>query len=155
MSISEKLLTIAENEQKVYEKGYADGVAAMMPPSINLVETFEKNHLILYATAGSIVDFYFSDDWYSVHYYEFTKPAKGGEIKIEGELANSFYQEANQSILLVNDGVVAYTQYDLIVSPNSLGGDVYTITLPTDVTVSGIYLNGDYGGNPPVCTYIE
>lgn len=158
MSISEKLQTIAENEQKVYEKGYADGYSkgyadALKPASINFVETIENAHLNSSLTVGE-TDLYWEYYGYDVFCYEFSKPVKGGKVKIEGYLGESFGSEAVDCVLLLIDGVVAVRQKGVTIDPFSVGiNGTWEITLPTDVAVNGIYLNGST--TPPVCTYIE
>lgn len=166
MTMAEKLKKIAENEQKVYDAGYekgkvdgyAEGYAeALKPASINLVRTITDVYIASGVTAGS-TNLYTEAEGcgYSMHYYELSKTVKGGQIQIVGHLGNSFESATYSAILLMNNGVVAIDQSTLNVSPITLNEeDVYTITLPTDVTVNGIYLSSWGSYTPPVCTYIE
>lgn len=136
--------------EEAYEKGYADGVA---PATINFIETIENAHLYSRLTVGE-TDLYWEYYGYDVFCYEFSKPVKGGKVKIEGYLGESFGDDAVDCVLLLIDGVVAIAQRSITIDPFNVDGrNTWEITLPTDVAVNGIYLNG--GGTPPVCTYIE
>lgn len=138
-----------------YEKGYADAMAVFAPPLIEFVSTLENVHMNSGVTAGESESFWWEYEGYHIHYYEFSKGAKGGKIQIDGALSASFSNFPSDCICVVNDGVVAISQDNLVVAPLSIGVNSYTITLPDDVTVNGIFLNNWVGDVAPVCTYIE
>lgn len=127
---------------------------ATQPALINLVETIKNAHLNSSLAVGE-TDLYWEYNGYDVFCYEFSKPVKGGKVKIEGNLGETFGDEAADCVLLLIDGVVAIAQNSITIDPFNVNGrNTWEITLPTDVAVNGIYLNSR-GGTPPVCTYIK
>lgn len=138
-----------------YATGYAEAKAVYGPTSIEYVSTLDGVHMNGDATAGQFDNFWWEYDGYHIHYYEFSKPVNGGKIQIEGSLASSFAQDPRVCVIVMYDGVVAISQNALGISPISIGGNSYTITLPDGIAVNGIYLQNDSSVAPPVCTYIE
>lgn len=181
MSIAEKLQIIAENERRVYEtgiragkmqnveyaeayadgyeKGYAEGYAdALKPATINFAEKIDNAHISSDKVAGDVDNFWWECDGYSVHYFEFSKTVTGGQIGITGRFDSTFENPANECILVVCDGVVAISQSELNVTPTDTYNNFsFTITLPDNVPVNGIYLNTSmyYQDIEFTLTYIE
>jgi hypothetical protein len=128
MSIAEKLLTIAENEHKVYEKGYADGVAKGYADGYadGVASMTPKTFTVTYAYIGGGVRTFEFDKgmtwqewceskyntegyWVDVGVYA---PAPSGDESTNAYIYNDYYE--NYTMAYGNDEIIEGHEYHYI-----------------------------------------
>ena len=164
MSIAEKLTQIAENEQKVYDAGYAKGNGIEIALSHGYVHVGHCACPAGNCIGKPISEWAIPNQDYNLYGFALPQILKGKQIKFTGvALANEVgLVPSSQCIVFVKGftsegGGVGVVPHDKIeVTPvDNLTRDPtveYTLTIP-NVDIDGMYLSCSKGGVPVVTPY--